>query len=239
MRTKTNAARPGTAIGSNPSKESLTQAVREALAENAAELERADSNFEAGFAFRSVAWTFTCAIKGHPDLFGLSAEEAADIIERELHRLHEKGELHFRLSEAGTVWTAALSETNNVGNQQDPLEDFLAIWDRISPRSPLAAAAAAAVEQERDMPDHVFGEEFSHRVRKKFRVFLFLVDELARYAGGDPFPLAVEAVAQELGTDRYTVGRWRRLAIQADILEQVTKEIPHRKAATYRLKSVD
>lgn len=222
----------------------LRAAVVEAIAAN----ELATGDASTAEAWRSVAWEFTRALRGHPELVDLDAVEAADALEAVFLDLGDAlPYAQFYLSRDGLVdlpkygnlWAAALGEGDSCGNDADAEQDFMHLWDRIDPDGTLSAAVARARRREAGRPADHYGADLAHPRRAALRLFLALCEELSRGAKGGAFPLAVEALAKALHTDRKCIGRWRQEAVERGFLVPVADAVRQRSAARYRLAEVD
>ena len=203
--------------------------VGELLDHVVAAIEANDAARDESLPWRSSAWTFVMHLRAHPALVRLDADAAADRIEPVLETIDLDPNRDLPHPDEEDIWRRTLGPFDSKWRDADPLEDFLLVWERVHlPPLEVAVRRAAAPEY---LGSGVFGPELSAPRRAPFRRFLAVARECCRLAEerGDEgvAPLALAAIAAELGTHRKTVGGWRREAERRGFLEMVREATPH------------
>ncbi len=193
----------------------LEQAIGEALKQTAMEFERAQK----AQRFLTPAFPFVAKLYDHPDLAGLGALRAAEVVGPILER-------SFSRPGAPSPWLA-LGEFDSFGNPVgDPLAAFVDSWGRYRP-SPLRLALHLAETEPAFIPE-LEGDAWAH-----LRRFASLCAYLSAARNDGPFPVSVRAFGEALGVDARTISNWRRTLERLGLLRQTTCAVPHKMAAEY------
>lgn len=159
-----------------------------------------------GSGWSTPTWQFVRMAKGHPELIGLSADEAMAKVEEVLG--------------PEVLWS-------HFPDSEDPQVEFLATWDKI--RTPgKGDILDHCLEEARRLPLRPL-----LRRSKSYCEFLSLAGHLQRCFPGEPIALPVERIGELLDLSYQTVCNYRNLAAADRLIYLVQKHIPRQKAATY------
>lgn len=209
----------------------LLLAVREAVEANVQDLEAYGDDRSGEGSYRDVAFTFVCALRAHPELAHLTADEAADAIEPALTALLESGAIEAHAPEVlePSMWVLALGETDAFDHVMDPCEKFISLWETVRPQPGIRGAVREAQRREAEGDPARFGRDLASPRYRPRREFLGVCRVLAAWSEeggtGGVFPLALEPLARALGWPRQTVGDWRKWAEDAGYLSQMGEPV--------------
>ncbi len=103
--------------------------VGELLDDVLAAIEANDAARDEGGPWRSAAWTFCEHLRGHTALVGLDSDAAADRIEPVLEAIDADPDMDLPYPDQDDLWARAVGPFDTKWRDQDPLEDFLELWE--------------------------------------------------------------------------------------------------------------
>ncbi len=214
---RVGSSQPGqaTSCGSSPEVMPLREYVLFAAEKNREVLENAGG-------WLGVAFTFTRYMMTHPDLEGLSSQEAADQLDELLGGM---------FPEADDPWVELLGACDSVDNRADPFEHFAHCWEMIQHplgEGPLEQASRLAEEHPVDLPG------YRSPRWKPYRRFVSICRWLQVAQGGESFFVPVRTFAEILGVATKTVSNYRTRAERDGYLALVREHEGRRKATEYR-----
>jgi hypothetical protein len=167
--------------------------------------------------WRSTMWSFIWLAKSHPDLAGLDADPAAEIIEREAAKW---------IAAEGDLWQDCFPDAD------DPYIEFLATWPKV--RVPLGKVGALekAVAEAKELPLSP-----ARRCTEKYRIFVSIAGHLQRSEGNRPILLPCHKLAPLIGVTAARIADYRRIAINDGILLPLRKgSFAARRADEFRFR---
>lgn len=216
----------------------LRSAVKAAADENRYALMRESLRpYRPGTYYRRPGTEFIRILRDHPELRELGGAEAAEKIGALLVELLAVPEID-DLSGRGDEFMRALGDQDTLGKTvRFDREAFMARWDLVKPREGLRGAVADAVDIEEAGSPGDFGARLAHRLYRNRRIFLRTCIALADTSEGGVFPLPQAVLSKAMGVPQQTISDWVRWAQSTDnqFLILVDKDVPHQRAATYRL----
>ncbi len=171
--------------------------------------------------WQGVAFTFTRYMLSHPDLEGLTSQNAADHLDELLGGM---------FPEADDPWVELLGDCDSASNHDDPFENFAHCWDTIQhPRKedPLERATRLAEEHPVILPG------YQSPRWKSYRRFVSICRWLQVAQGRESFFVPVRTFAEILDVAPKTVSNYRGRAERDGYLVLV-KEHEGRQATVYR-----
>ncbi len=213
MQLSTNAAKA-------ESGETLRESVLRAIEENKLRLEDSTK----ARRYLDPSFHFVRLLKAIPAFSELSADEAADLVERL----------------APSVWSD-LPSTTSVGDLADSVSCFLDAWESVKVAdgalTPLRRQIEAAWEAARALPPEPgrYGPRFARTTQQRCRDFLALIEEMQLANGSGTVPIPQDVMADVLDVAQQQVSRWIRLALRAGLMvREVAADRRRKRCAEYR-----